>query len=77
MPTKTPTQIAIDVVEAIDTIATYLDLTFEQTAINISFFDQEKLDKINQAINLRQEFAKADLVERGKMIGLNIKMVTK
>jgi len=66
------TQTAIDIIKALDTIGTALDMEPNSVGAFACFYDEKKIAIINEAAKLYNEFHGADIVERGRLIGLEI-----
>ena len=66
-------QTALDIKAALILLSETLHQDFNKTASNICLFDNEKFEILKEASKLWNEFQAADIVERGKMLGLKIK----
>ena len=65
-------QQALDIKHALLTLSKALDKPFNNVASNVCMFDDDKFKILVEASDLWNAFESASLVERGKMIGIEI-----
>ena len=63
---------AIGIIKAIDLLASTLDVPFKRMASNCCLFNDEKFKILKEASDKYQLFLDADIVERGKMLDVEI-----
>ena len=63
---------ALDIRNALSTLSTALDLEFKEVATRVCFFDEEIGKILKEASDTWCAFEDAEIVERGKMLGLEI-----
>lgn len=66
------TQTALNVCNAIETLGKVLNMTPGAIVSRIIFFDKEKREILLEAQTKWVKFYKADIVERGAMLGIKI-----
>jgi len=70
------TQEALDIKKALLTLSDALNLDFNQVAARVCLLDDDKGAILKQASDLWNEFDDASMVDRGKMLGIEITEVT-
>ena len=68
------TKQALKIKEAILTLSDYLDMTPQQVGSNVCFLDKERFAKLKAASDIWNTFDNADIVERGKMLGIEVSL---
>jgi len=63
---------ALEIKKAIITLSDYLGMTPQEVARNICFLDKIRGGKMIEASNAWNKFDNADIVSKGKMLGLTI-----
>ncbi len=66
------TQKAIEIKKAIFTLSDYLEIQPQELVSSICFLNKERFSKIKEASEVWNAFDEADIVTRGKMLGINI-----
>jgi hypothetical protein len=64
---------AKEVYKALIVLADFLGMSENQIATNVSLFDNEKFEKIKEAVNLVNEFNEKPIKERMEAMGFNYK----
>ena len=72
MSEKITTEQALRVREALITLCDFLDMPFIQVAGNVCLLDKKMMDRLTGASAIWTKFIKADVVERGKMLGIEV-----
>jgi hypothetical protein len=65
-------QQALKIKEALLTLSDALNISAQDIASRVCFFDEDKFEKLKKASDLWNEFDNADIVERGAMLGIKI-----
>ena len=62
----------LKIVESIELLSKELDLSVLHIFQRIAFMDSKKAAKLADIIKIHDKFISADIVERGKMLGIKI-----
>lgn len=65
-------QEANKVIEAVFTLADFLEIKPEQVISSLCFLDEKRFNKIKEANNLRNKFQDMTFAERGRALGYNV-----
>jgi hypothetical protein len=63
---------ALEIKKSLLTLMDVLNMEFNDLVAQICFYDDEKLKVLKEASDLWNKFDDADIVERGKMLGINV-----
>jgi hypothetical protein len=63
---------ALEIIRALETIGKALDMEPSQVGSFVCFCDEKKISVINEAATIYNQFIDADIVTRGKMMGIEI-----
>ena len=66
------TQKAIEIKKAIFTLSDYLEIQPQELVSSICFLNKERFSKLKEASQVWNAFDEADIVTRGKMLGIDI-----
>lgn len=66
------TKKAIDIVNAMATLADALGMEVTEVGSYVAFFDDERREILNEALAEYYKFQSASIVERGAMLGITI-----
>jgi hypothetical protein len=65
-------QKANKVIEAVFTLANFLEIKPEEVISPLCFLNEERFNKIKEANNLRNKFQNMTFAERGRALGYNV-----
>ena len=71
------TQKALEIKKAIFTLSDFLEIEPQELVSSICFLNKERFSKIKEASEVWNAFDEADIVTRGKMLGIDIKITKK